>query len=58
MKICLRITYNSSYKFNWLENILIEYNYTPKHIQRGQNIHTFANDNINKKQLTHKKIKT
>ena len=48
MKICLRITYNSSYKFNWLENILIECNSTPKYIQRGQNIYTFANDIIKK----------
>ena len=38
----------SSYKFNPLEKILIEYNSTPKYILRGENLHTFANVSINK----------
>ena len=53
MKNCLRNIRNSAYKFNPLENILIEYNSIPKYMQRAENIHTFANVSINKKQLTH-----
>ena len=53
MKKCLKKTCVSSYKFNPLENILIEYNSTPKYMQRAENIHTFANVSINKKLLTH-----
>ena len=47
MKKCLRNTNHSTYKFNALENILIEYNSTPKYIQRGENLHTFDNVSIN-----------